>query len=89
MKVAGLLIRKSAFTVVLLVLILTVALLLGARLPTAFLPVEDQGYAYRRRATALCRVARTNRRGLQKDRERLEKHAGRKILHHRRRLQSC
>ena len=46
MKVAGLLIRKSAFTLVLLALILTVALLLGARLPTAFLPVEDQGYAF-------------------------------------------
>ena len=46
MKVAGTLIRKSAFTLVLLALILTVALLLGARLPTAFLPVEDQGYAF-------------------------------------------
>jgi HAE1 family hydrophobic/amphiphilic exporter-1 len=29
-----------------LAVILTVALLLGARLPGAFLPVEDQGYAY-------------------------------------------
>ena len=46
LKVAGNLIRKSAFTVILLVVILTVALLLGSRLPTAFLPVEDQGYAY-------------------------------------------
>ena len=46
MKVAGALIRKSVFTVILLASILTVALLLGARLPTAFLPVEDQGYAY-------------------------------------------
>src|SRR6202012_3884935 len=45
-KVAGTLIRKSVFTIVLLVVILGVALLLGARLPTAFLPVEDQGYAY-------------------------------------------
>ena len=46
MKVAGTLIRKSAFTVILLVAILAVALLLGARLPTAFLPEEDQGYAF-------------------------------------------
>jgi HAE1 family hydrophobic/amphiphilic exporter-1 len=46
MKVAGTLIRKSAFTVILLILIGTVALLLGARLPTSFLPEEDQGYLY-------------------------------------------
>jgi hydrophobic/amphiphilic exporter-1 (mainly G- bacteria), HAE1 family len=45
-KIAGTLIRKSAFTVILLAVILGVALLLGARLPTAFLPEEDQGYAY-------------------------------------------
>jgi HAE1 family hydrophobic/amphiphilic exporter-1 len=45
-KVAGSLIRKSIFTVIVLATILVVALLLGARLPTAFLPVEDQGYAY-------------------------------------------
>jgi len=46
MKVAGSLIRKSAFTVILLAVILGIALSLGARLPSAFLPVEDQGYAY-------------------------------------------
>ena len=46
LKVAGTLIRKSLFTVILLVTILTVALLMGARLPTSFLPVEDQGYTY-------------------------------------------
>jgi hydrophobic/amphiphilic exporter-1 (mainly G- bacteria), HAE1 family len=46
LKVAGALIRKSAFTVILIAALLTVALLLGARLPTAFLPEEDQGYAY-------------------------------------------
>jgi HAE1 family hydrophobic/amphiphilic exporter-1 len=46
MKVAGSLIRKSAFTVILLAVILGVALALGARLPGAFLPVEDQGYAF-------------------------------------------
>jgi HAE1 family hydrophobic/amphiphilic exporter-1 len=45
-KVAGTLIRKSIFTIIMLAVILTVALLLGARLPGAFLPVEDQGYAY-------------------------------------------
>src|SRR5580692_2642289 len=36
MKVAGTLIRKSVFTIILLATILAVALLLGARLPTAF-----------------------------------------------------
>src|ERR1700723_773066 len=46
LKVAGTLIRKSVFTVILLVTILGVALLLGPRLPGAFLPVGDQGYAY-------------------------------------------
>jgi len=45
-KVAGTLIRKSVFTIIMLAVILTVALLLGVRLPGAFLPVEDQGYAY-------------------------------------------
>jgi len=46
MRVAGLLIRKSLFTLILLVTILAIALTLGARLPTAFLPEEDQGYVY-------------------------------------------
>jgi HAE1 family hydrophobic/amphiphilic exporter-1 len=46
MKVAGTLIRKSLFTVVMLAVILAVALSLGARLPTSFLAEEDQGYVY-------------------------------------------
>jgi HAE1 family hydrophobic/amphiphilic exporter-1 len=46
LKVVGTLIRKSIFTVIMLATILIIALLLGARLPGAFLPVEDQGYAY-------------------------------------------
>ena len=46
MRVAGTLIRKSIFTVCLLAVILTTALLLGARMPTAFLPEEDQGYVF-------------------------------------------
>ena len=45
-KVASTLIRKSAFTIILLLTIGLVAIALGARLPGAFLPVEDQGYAY-------------------------------------------
>jgi HAE1 family hydrophobic/amphiphilic exporter-1 len=45
-KVAATLIRKSLFAIIMLVVIGTVAILLGARLPTAFLPEEDQGYAY-------------------------------------------
>jgi hydrophobic/amphiphilic exporter-1 (mainly G- bacteria), HAE1 family len=46
LKVIGTLIRKSMFTVIMLAMILIIALLLGARLPTAFLPEEDQGYVY-------------------------------------------
>jgi HAE1 family hydrophobic/amphiphilic exporter-1 len=46
LKVAGSLLRKGTFTVMLLVVILGVALILGIRLPTAFIPVEDQGYAF-------------------------------------------
>jgi HAE1 family hydrophobic/amphiphilic exporter-1 len=45
-KIAGMLIRKSFFTVVLLAAIAALAILLGSRLPSAFLPEEDQGYAY-------------------------------------------
>jgi HAE1 family hydrophobic/amphiphilic exporter-1 len=45
-KVAATLIRKSVFTMIMLVTIAAVAILLGARLPTAFLPEEDQGYVY-------------------------------------------
>ena len=45
-KVTGTLIRKSIFVIVMLVVILGIALLLGVRLPTAFLPEEDQGYAF-------------------------------------------
>jgi HAE1 family hydrophobic/amphiphilic exporter-1 len=46
LKVAGTLLRKMTFTAILLAVILGVALTLGARLPTAFIPVEDQGYAF-------------------------------------------
>jgi HAE1 family hydrophobic/amphiphilic exporter-1 len=46
MKVAGALIRKSVFTVIMLVVIATVAILLGAHLPGAFIPEEDQGYVF-------------------------------------------
>jgi hydrophobic/amphiphilic exporter-1 (mainly G- bacteria), HAE1 family len=43
---SGLLIRKSGFALIFLVLVAAAAVLLGGRLPSAFLPVEDQGYAY-------------------------------------------
>jgi HAE1 family hydrophobic/amphiphilic exporter-1 len=46
MRVAGTLIRKSLFTVILLLSIAAVAISLGVRLPGAFLPVEDQGYVF-------------------------------------------
>ena len=45
-KIAGLLIRKSIFAVIMLGAIAVLAIFLGVRLPGAFLPVEDQGYAY-------------------------------------------
>ena len=87
LKVAGNLIRKSAFTVILLVVILTVALLLGRAIAHRIFAGGRSRLRLRRRAIALRRVARTHRRRLQKDRGRFEKHAGRRILHHRRRLQ--
>ncbi len=45
-KVAGMLIRKSIFTLFMLGVIGVVAIFLGMRLPAAFLPEEDQGYAF-------------------------------------------
>jgi len=45
-KVASMLIRKSIFTVCMLGAIGVLAIFLGMRLPTSFLPTEDQGYAY-------------------------------------------
>ncbi len=43
---SGLLIRKSAFALIFLGLVAAAAVLLGSRLPSSFLPVEDQGYAF-------------------------------------------
>src|ERR1700733_398895 len=43
---SGLLIRKSGFALVFLALVAVAAVLLGGHLPSAFLPVEDQGYAF-------------------------------------------
>src|ERR1700727_1164521 len=43
---SGLLIRKSGFALVFLLLIAVGAVLLGKRIPTSFLPTEDQGYAF-------------------------------------------
>jgi hydrophobic/amphiphilic exporter-1 (mainly G- bacteria), HAE1 family len=45
-RTSGLLIRKSGFSLVFLALVAVAAVLLGGRLPSAFLPVEDQGYAF-------------------------------------------
>jgi HAE1 family hydrophobic/amphiphilic exporter-1 len=46
LKIAGALIRKSVFSLVMLAVIAVVAVAVGARLPSAFLPEEDQGYAF-------------------------------------------
>jgi len=46
LKISGALIRKSVFSLILLALIAVVAVGMGARLPSAFLPEEDQGYAF-------------------------------------------
>jgi hydrophobic/amphiphilic exporter-1 (mainly G- bacteria), HAE1 family len=45
-RTSGLLIRKSGFSLVFLALVAVAAVLLGSRLPSSFLPVEDQGYAF-------------------------------------------
>jgi HAE1 family hydrophobic/amphiphilic exporter-1 len=44
--VAGILIRKTVMSIIFLVIIGGAAIFLGSRLPTSFLPEEDQGYAY-------------------------------------------
>ncbi|MGI4829293.1 MAG: efflux RND transporter permease subunit [Janthinobacterium lividum] len=43
---SGMLIHKSGITMIALALIAVVAFLLGARLPTGFIPTEDQGYMF-------------------------------------------
>jgi len=45
-QTSGLLIRKSGFSLLFLALVAAAAVLLGGSLPSSFLPVEDQGYAY-------------------------------------------
>ena len=46
LRYSGALIRKSGWVLVVLGIIAVVAVLLAAHLPSAFLPEEDQGYAY-------------------------------------------
>ncbi len=46
LRMSGALIRKSAVSLVLVVLLGSVAVLLGRLLPSGFLPDEDQGYVY-------------------------------------------
>jgi HAE1 family hydrophobic/amphiphilic exporter-1 len=43
---SGVLVRKAGFSVVFLALIAVGAVMLGTRLPSSFLPEEDQGYIY-------------------------------------------
>lgn len=45
-SVSGMLIRKMVFSMLLLVAVAGAALLVGSRLPSGFLPTEDQGYFY-------------------------------------------
>jgi HAE1 family hydrophobic/amphiphilic exporter-1 len=44
--VCAVLIRKSGFSLVFLALVAVVAVLIGGKLPTSFLPDEDQGYVF-------------------------------------------
>ena len=45
-RYSGALIRKSALSLMMLIVVAGVALLIGGRLPSSFLPEEDQGYCY-------------------------------------------
>ena len=45
-RASGTLLRKSAFSLILLLTFGCIALLIGANLPTSFVPDEDQGYFY-------------------------------------------
>ena len=87
MKVSAAFIRRSAWTVVVLAVIAGAAFLLAERLPTAFVPEEDQGYFF---ATANCPSPRRWTAPTRSaNREDPGTHAGRGVLHHGRRLQSA
>ena len=45
-RTSGVLIHKSGMTMIVLAIIAVVAFLLGAKLPTGFVPTEDQGYIF-------------------------------------------
>jgi hydrophobic/amphiphilic exporter-1 (mainly G- bacteria), HAE1 family len=45
-RYSGALIRKSVLSLVMLIVVAGVALLIGGKLPSSFLPEEDQGYCY-------------------------------------------
>jgi hydrophobic/amphiphilic exporter-1 (mainly G- bacteria), HAE1 family len=45
-RLSGFLIRKTFMSLLLLAVVAVVAVLLGRKLPSSFLPEEDQGYAY-------------------------------------------
>ncbi len=46
MSFSGFLIRKSGFSLLFLALVAVAAVFMGSRLPSSFLPNEDQGYVF-------------------------------------------
>jgi len=46
MRVSGALVRKTTIALIFLLMIASVAIYMGSRLPKAFVPEEDQGYAF-------------------------------------------
>ena len=65
---SGVLIRKSALSLALLAVFAVAAVFLGSRLPSSFLPEEDQGYLLRELAASRRGFAATHRRSRQKGR---------------------
>ena len=66
-RIAELFIRHSGIALMLLLAFAAGACLLGKKIPTSFLPDEDQGFFYANVQIAQCGFTATNRRGLPKN----------------------
>ena len=86
-RISGLLIRRSALVLLLLALVSVSAFLVARRVPSTFLPQEDQGYAFvAMQLPNAASLAALRRRGAQ-DRRDHEAHARRAGVHERGRIQ--
>ncbi len=64
-SLSGALVRRSVLALVALLVFGAAGLFFGSRVPSSFLPDEDQGYVYVNMQLAECGFARTNGRGVE------------------------